>query len=274
MKLIVLFFLVPLVCLGETPAPNSLRKEKIQSYLQKYYEVEELEPGRQSQFFSFLQKLSEKKATLKSEALFLSHTFYRTHQRFLRNYQEFSNFSNLFSSGSYNCLSATALYALILDYFNYEYQIVETNYHIFVLINTNEGIFLFETTDGQNGFVSSPRKVQEKIASYKKNVLSKADDSKTYYSYRSSLYNEITLDQLTGLFHYNLAVQAFNDRDETSAVRHLEESVKTYYSPRTEELSRIILLSLQYSKTPAADPSLKSRVRRISKTLPQVMASL
>jgi hypothetical protein len=79
--------------------------------------------------------------------------------------------------------------------------------------------------------------------------------SKTYYQYKTELYNVVNLDGIVGLLHYNRAVQAFNSQDLSASINHLDQAIRSYQSPRTEEFSKIILYSVMESKL---DPSVKA----------------
>jgi hypothetical protein len=57
MKLIVLFFLLPIVCYPGIPT----HKGKVDGYLNAYFAVEGLAPHEYSDFYSFLDKLDNKR---------------------------------------------------------------------------------------------------------------------------------------------------------------------------------------------------------------------
>jgi hypothetical protein len=133
---------------------------------------------------------------------------------------------------------------LIFNYFSINYKIIETNYHIFILAQTSEGEVLLETTDPLGGFVSNESAIEAKITAYQSNALP-SESTKTAYRFSSSLYNEVSLDQLVGLLHYNLAVDAYNHGEITNSVGHLEQASQFYYSKRTKEFSELLLLKVQ-----------------------------
>ena len=154
--------------------------------------------------------------------------------------------------GTYNCLTATALYALLLQRFDIEYSIVETNYHIFLLAKTEQGTVLLETTDPLNGFISKANEIEKRISAYKQNELMKVEKSKTVYAYNFNLYHAVDLDQMLGLMYYNLAIEAYNDQEIQLAISYLDQATLRYQSARIEEFSAIILITLQESKLEAS----------------------
>ena len=66
----------------------------------------------------------------------------------------------------------------------------------------------------------------------------------------------VNLDEVLGLLHYNLAIVAFNAKDLTLTIDHLGKAMELYESPRIEEFSRIVLLTIMEGNL---DPSEKER---------------
>ena len=233
-------------------APASPLEGRIAYYVGLYSQV-----GGQLQssddLAAFVEKLERKQTNFKQTSDFLEHIFNKTHQKFLRNFSEYAAFPEMLNSGNYNCLTGTVLYALILDHFDIRYKIIETNYHIFLLAQTDEGPILFETTDPVSGFVTNSAEIEKRISSYKKNSL-QSSSSKTYYRYNFDLYNSVNLDQIQGLLHYNISIVAFNAKDIRRAIDELGKAMEFYQSPRFDEFSRVILLTIMESDL---DPSEK-----------------
>ena len=205
---------------------------------------------------AFVEKLSRKQSTFKRTSDFLEHIFVKTHQKFLRNFSEYASFPEMLSSGNYNCLTGTALYALLLDHFDVRYKIIETNYHIFLVAQTEEGPILFETTDPLTGFVTNSAEIEKRITLYRQNSVQSFNSTKTYYRHNFDLYNSVNLDQIQGLLHYNLAIVAFNGKNIRGAIDELGKAMGLYQSPRFEDFSQIILLTIMEGDL---DPSEKER---------------
>jgi hypothetical protein len=205
---------------------------------------------------AFVNKLEQKQSSFKHTSEFLEFIFNKTHQKFLKNFSEYASFPETLDKGLYNCLTGTALYALLLDHFEIPYQIIETNYHIFLLAQTNKGTILFETTDPANGFVTNDEEIKNRIARYRQNSIQTARSSKTYYRYNFDLYRAVSLDEVLGLLYYNLSIVAFNAKDLNLSIDHLGKAMELYQSPRIEEFSRIILLTVMEGDL---DPSEKER---------------
>jgi hypothetical protein len=247
MRWIVLIFLMPILAIAQG-ASASDPHDKFERYISLYSSVDGTQNPDFNNLFRFTEKLEAKRTSFKNEKQFLNHLFIKAHQKFLKDYEEYSGFSEMLSTGKYNCLTGTALYALLLEHFGFKYEIIETNYHIFLLAQTNVGKILFEATDPVNGFVDNSKKIESRINTYKQNIIQETDTEKTYYRYNFDLYNVVDLDQVAGLFHYNLAIVSFNKNDLESSVLHLNEAITRYESPRIQAFSDILLLSLVESK--------------------------
>jgi hypothetical protein len=187
---------------------------------------------------------------------------------------QFATFRETINSGKYNCLTGTALYGVLLDYFDIEYSIIETNYHIFLLASTSEGTVLFEATDPVHGFVSDPDEVKNRILYYKQNVIEPETNNRKYYEYTFELYKAVTLAQTKGLMYYNLSIDAYNRQNFESAIHHLAMALDLYNSPRMHEFSSILLLAVAESKLDKkVKDSYINLIQEIRKKRAPVMAS-
>lgn len=200
-------------------------------------------------FQNFMTKLERKRHAIKSDREFLKYVFSKTHQRFLKNYTHHATLDNTFNNGDYNCLSGTILYALILNQFDIQHEVIETNYHIFIVAETAQGKILIEATDPLNGFVTNTRELEERIALYKQNEINNPErgSDKSLYKFRFELFNSVSLNELRGLSYYNMAVFTFNNQQLPEAVDYLIKAHALYSSPRMGEFSQLVLLALQAS---------------------------
>ncbi len=264
--------LTPIMVWGQetyTKAANS--NSAIHQYLQSFSQVDDLDAPLPD-ISHFVQKLQNKDIT-KSNFKFCRTLFQKTRQEFLHRYSQYASFRETLHTGTYNCLTGTALYALLLDHFDIPYTIIETNYHIFLLASTAEGPVLFEATDPIYGFVTDPQKIERRIQEYKTNVTETPADGKEYYRYEASLYRQVDLNQLQGLLHYNVSIEAYNKQDFPSAIHHLDKAFDLYNSPRISEFSAILLRALLESNLEQQIKGLYiDRVQSIRKKLP-VMAN-
>lgn len=191
-----------------------------------------------------VRKLSEKQVKAGSKTAFVHYLFTKTRQQFLRDFADYATFTETLNKGTYNCLTGTALYALLLTHFGIPYHVIETNYHIFLIAETENGRVLLEATDAENGFVQGESNIDDRVKEYRQSPPLKHDRSKTYYQYEADLYKEVSLDELTGLLYYNRAIVAYNQHDIGGSIENLSRAVERYQSARTSEFAAILQLTV------------------------------
>ena len=214
------------------------------------------------QFHDFVKALQLKESS--SQKRFLRSIFKTTQQKFLKKYAQYSDLGEVFQTGNYDCLTATALFSILLNETHFDYKILETNYHIFILVNTAEGEVLLETTDRLSGFVDEPDEIKNRIGSYREHKILNASNDKMYYQYSFNLFHEVTPNQLAGLLYFNQAIKAFNRNDLLTCASFLDQSKKIYESPRVEELAIVLVKSVLESNL---SPTIKGRVIRQYKNI-------
>lgn len=181
-------------------------------------------------------KLNEKER--KSDRQFLRSVFSLTHRQLLKQYDQYATFGEIFESGRYDCLTATALYSVVLSELGYKHTVIETNYHIFLLIDSDEGQILMESTDPIGGFEYNQERIANRIEQYKKDA-EVVLDNQAAAGYL--LFNEVTVDELTGLLYYNQCVKAFNNQQWMEAIINLDLASKYYNSERIQEMKSLLM---------------------------------
>lgn len=175
-----------------------------------------------------------------SDQKLLRAAFHRVHSSFLKKYEKYADFNQVFETGTYDCLTATALFSHLLKRLNFRYEIIETNYHIFLIVQTSRGEVLLETTDRWGGFVTDKDAIAKRTGDYRSNQLV-SNDSDKKYQYSFKLYQAISPEKLTGLLYFNQAVKAYNKHEWISCATLLETSYKLYESPRCVELGSVLI---------------------------------
>jgi hypothetical protein len=229
---------------------------KLHSYFTLYCQAEGKLAPPYEPFHEFVHKLETRRGSVKSDKAFIHHLFVKAHQRFFREFQEYTTFADLVSKGNYNCLSGTALFTLLLDHFAIDHHIIETNHHIFILAQTNEGPVLLETTDIANGFVNDPKAIAQRITDYQNARQERLSNSDLYqFEYRKAYRDTVSITGILGLLHYNHSVEAFNRRDFKKAIAHLHHALLLH---RSEKL--VTFLDVMYT-TILFDDSLQQEVK-------------
>ena len=192
----------------------------------------------------FIAGLRLKRDKLKCDEAFVRYTFREAYKTFFKNYKAYSQFPEIFETGNYDCLSATSLFSLVLDEFGFKYKIIETNYHIFLLVEADQNQLLLESTDEVNGIITNQEEIKQRLARYQENKIYASSAGKYYYQYDLDLYQPVMPQQLTGLFYYNQAVTAFNANDLVKCAQKLKKAIRIYNSPRIAEFAVILVAKI------------------------------
>ncbi len=195
---------------------------------------------------NFSPFVSSLKAKGNSDFKVVRKLFYQAHTKFLKNYVAYSQVDDIFKNGNYDCLSGTYFFAKALDELRIPYKIFETNYHIFLTVQTDRGEVLLETTDRINGFVRNRKAIDEKVSKYQQ-TRSNASTTELYLS-RIRIFHQLNSQQLPGLLFFNRAVEAFNKNELNQCCQYLEQAWKIYDNERIEFFIPILLHSIEISQ--------------------------
>jgi hypothetical protein len=253
--LIIICLLLPTLAHTQAVSINSPSPISSEYYLRLYSQSNGTLAPSLSEVNSFIQKLESRTNSFKTDKTFLHHIFVKAHQQFLSSFEPYASFSELLTDGSYNCLTATALYGVLLDHFNFDYKVVETNDHIFILCDTDAGKVLLETTDYESGFVDNPLAMEKRIASYEHSSVQRTN-TKTYFRGSFEIMDTVKMTGMLGLLHYNHAARAYNEGRYDIAIAHLHHGFLLHRSIRMEELASILTVSITHNEK--LHPAIKS----------------
>ena len=97
---------------------------------------------------------------IKKPAKKLKFVFDHVQGTFLKNYDVDADFSEMFVSGGYNCLTGTILYALLLDELSIKHTIKFMPGHVYIIAYAEDIPYIFETTDPVGGFIEMNKAMQ------------------------------------------------------------------------------------------------------------------
>ncbi|HEV8512468.1 MAG TPA: hypothetical protein VGQ59_04300 [Cyclobacteriaceae bacterium] len=197
----------------------------------------ELSQAYLNKISSFTKSLNKKKT---SEIKLAKSLFNKAHRNFLKSYHAYATVNDVFEKGNYDCLSGTYFLSRALTNLGIRHRIIETNYHIFLIAETDQGEVLMESTDRYQGFVIDKEKIEERIENYRTN---RTDNGQLYLSH-IKIYHEILPVQLSGLLYFNLAVESFHRNDLIASCQYLQNAWKIYDNPRIEEFKPILARSI------------------------------
>ncbi len=156
------------------------------------------------------------------------------HEKFLSKYNEEAFFNDIFVNGNYNCVSASALYALVLEELGIRYTIKETPVHVYLIADPGNTGFLIESTLPGEKIIQFDERYKSQYIEYLHNnkIISDNEFSNTsidelfnkYYSKDRS----ISIKQLAGLQYYNQGILLYNKADYDQSLASFEKAELLY----------------------------------------------
>lgn len=173
----------------------------------------------------------------KSEIKKVKIVFDYVHREFLKVYKLRNDFVSLFALGEYNCVSASALYALVFDRLNIPYQIQETPQHVYLVAYPKTSKILVETTAPTKGYYQFSNSFMTKYINslYDSKLISKDEiDAAPLTDLFNKYYfknDGISLLDLAALQFSNFGIYLLDDDNLKPAG---DEIKKAYYLSATE----------------------------------------
>jgi tetratricopeptide (TPR) repeat protein len=174
----------------------------------------------------------------KSEVKKVKITYEYVHKQFLKVYKLKNSFIDVFETGEYNCVSASALYAIIFSKLAIPFQIKETPQHVYLIAYPNSSKILIETTAPSNGYYQFTGNFVTKFVAnlYASKIISKeeyetipANDlfNKHYFTSES-----ISLTHLAASQYSNYAIYFLEDVDFKNATEEIKKAYFIYPDQR------------------------------------------
>ncbi|MDO8896421.1 MAG: hypothetical protein Q7V19_02140 [Bacteroidales bacterium] len=181
--------------------------------------AQELAENEHSRFYGFLEEVRKNKRYASKPRQQVKFVFKAIHDQYFKLYDPSAPlFSEIFSSGRFNCLTASMLYALAFDHLEIPYEIIQQPQHVYLLAYPTQGAIVVETTNPLKGATllidsrSKSRAVQDLINSKlvsAEEVNIKGID-RVYTEYYLST-DTPSLHQLIGSLYFNISSN-FGDR--------------------------------------------------------------
>ena len=191
------------------------------------------------------QELDQKAAKKIDSLALLRLIFQKTHKRLLKNYKQHSTVEDLLNQGKYDCVSGSALLGLLLDRYGYTYEIVETDYHVFLEVFLNGKTVILESTLPVGGMITSASAVSNYLAAYSseggvaERNISEGLAGTRVNTADNTIFRKVNLHELVGLQYYNEAIVHFNLQEYRKAIDLLTKALASYPSERIEGLKEL-----------------------------------
>ena len=177
--------------------------------------------------------LNQKLKRSKSTEQFLRYFFYHIHRTHLKKYKPYATLGDLLNTGRYDCVSGTALYALLLDALQIQFSVREMTHHMYLELPLDEGIALIESTDPLAGFIAGEPTVTKRLVQYR---AEKPDVA----IYPQPIQAKVGLEELLGLSYFNAAVDCYNSHQLTPARQYLQQAIRWYPADRMYAFQAVV----------------------------------
>ncbi len=170
----------------------------------------------------------------KSEAKKIKTIYSQTHDRLLSKYELKNHFSEIFTTGKYNCVSATALYGLLFDDMQIAYSIKESPTHVYLIAYPHTQKILIETTDPRRGYIVFDDKFKSSFVSNLRSgkLISeqeyKAENTNVLFDKYYFSEENITIKELVGIQYMNDALYKLQANQLEEAFVQLEKAYLFY----------------------------------------------
>lgn len=192
-----------------------------------------------------VKKVAESSEAKKGIDKLIEICFKQVHKEYLKKYELQNFFNEMFNTGNYNCVSATALYSLVFDALNISYEILETPTHVYLTAKGTRPIKV-ETTDPVYGYFVYNENFKTKyvndLKKYKLISENEYNNSSTTELFNKYYFSDSTINitQLAGIQYLNAGVYALSKEDFEKALINFE---KAYYLYPSQKLTFLLLIS-------------------------------
>lgn len=199
-----------------------------------------------SNYDHIIQKLERIRSRKKSDLSFIRSIFFRVHKNSLVNYSKMATMDETLKTGNFGCLTGTALYALILDHFGFEYDIIELTNHVYVQVRAEGRFIVMESTLPEDGLMRLKQELtvsmeQEGLDPRNIRALTSVGEGNGDEWDLVDGYNKITIRELSGLQYFNESVRLFKQKDYTKSMEMINEAHARYPSKRNEKLMQLVI---------------------------------
>ncbi|OEK07451.1 hypothetical protein [Roseivirga misakiensis] len=220
-----------------------------------------------------IRKLEVIRGRKRSEKAFLRSIFYRVHKKLLINYSKQATMSETMATGNFGCLTGTAIYALVLSHFNYDYEIIELPNHVFIKMKLNGQDLIVESTDPESGLKSISKELAQSMEQIgfdprKLPMLTTVGEGSVDEWDLFEGHVKINLQELAGLQYFNESVRYYIQEEYVKSMEMISAAYERYPSKRNEKLMQLVInkiLKYDQIKEELKNKYLKQYITRVKK---------
>jgi hypothetical protein len=198
-------------------------------------------------FYQFVDANADKKK--KNLKKWVDYLFENIQARFLKKYQYNIRFDRIFKDGVYNCVTASALYALVFEHYGIPYQLKELPTHVYIVVDPDGSPIVIEPTD-PNGQYFAPAdafksEFVNQLLEAKLVTTAEIQNEGIPALFNQHYYNHpngyLSLRQLVSLLYSNLGIALSEQKELANTVVAIEKAYWLYPCQRHKNLMRAAL---------------------------------
>ncbi|MFY0591830.1 hypothetical protein [Roseivirga sp.] len=209
----------------------------------------------------------------KRDRAFLRSIFYKVHKRILINYERQATMAETMQTGNFGCLTGTAIYALILSHFQFDYEIIELPNHVFIKLNVDGQDMLIESTNPEGGLMSISKKLAQNMEQIgfdtrKLKLLTTVGEGSVGEWELFEGHVKINLRELAGLQYFNESIRYYIQKEYLLSMEMISAAYEHYPSKRNEKLMQLVInkiLKYDHIKEELKNKYLKQYITRVKK---------
>lgn len=198
----------------------------------------------------------------KKNAKKIKYIYDLVHKGFLTKYETENRFYEIMKNGNYNCVTATALFAIIFEKLDIPYRIVELPTHVFLVAYPDADNIRLETTAPVFGFnaYSDEFKAQFVNTLKKQKLIAANDATLTDELFNKHFYGSesVSLSELVGIHYLNDGIYHQTREEKAEAFEQISKAYLLYPSERTEYL--LLLSSADRLSDTKLDPLTRAAI--------------
>lgn len=188
--------------------------------------------------------------------------FKEVHEKFFQQYILNPSFNQIFEEGIYNCATASALYAVLLEELAIPYVIKATTNHVFIIIDADNEPIMLESTDPVNGLARINKGAYVKMLKSMK-IISEEDaanysNDELYALYADQDEERISFKELVGVLYMNSAIKAYEGQRFEIGARLIQKGIALRPTEMNKHLRVMglcgLLIDINYEDTTTLYP--------------------
>ena len=200
------------------------------------------------EFLKVFEELRKKKIETKNISRKIVLAYSVVHDRFLKKYDDRDYYPVMFQTGSYNCVSASMLYAQVFERLKIPYKIMVSSNHVYLVANPGTKSVVIETTnpDFEKAIFTGEFKQQYVNSLRDSKLISETDyKNKSVEEIFEEKFNETReaeFNNLPGFQYYNKTLAMARNEEVSEAYELCQKAYFFYPDPQIRTLLQNLLL--------------------------------